>query len=301
MASRSRPVSSSARSMRSDQRRDDRVLVGRGEVGPPPLGLRLPQVAHRVEQRRLQPGEGEVEAGDAARRSGTRTRGIALDAASRDERRPAGEAEPEQPRALVERLAGGVVERAPEHGEVRAGSSTRASSVWPPEATQAQERRLEAARAPGSWRPRGRAGGRPARAAAACGAASALARRDADEQRADEARALGDGDRGRRRAEPRRAAAERVGDHGGHELEVVARGDLGHHAAVAVVDALRGDDVGADRARRRRRRPRRCRRSSSRGRGSRRGGVGPGGRLAPRGGERRGRAPHDHASSPLSW
>jgi hypothetical protein len=30
------------------------------------------------------------------------------------------------------------------------------------------------------------------------------------------------------------------------ELEVVARGDLRHHAAEAVVDALGGDDVGED-------------------------------------------------------
>ena len=34
------------------------------------------------------------------------------------------------------------------------------------------------------------------------------------------------------------------------ELEVVAGGDLGHDAAVAVVDPLRGDDVGPDLGRR---------------------------------------------------
>ena len=68
--------------------------------------------------------------------------------------------------------------------------------------------------------------------------------RDADEQRADEARPLRDRDEvdvGERRA----GAAQRVVDGGVGELEVVARGDLRHDAAVGVVDALRGDDVRA--------------------------------------------------------
>ena len=40
---------------------------------------------------------------------------------------------------------------------------------------------------------------------------------------------------------------QRVVDHVVDQLEMVAGGDLGHHSAVAVVDALRGDDVGAHR------------------------------------------------------
>ena len=47
---------------------------------------------------------------------------------------------------------------------------------------------------------------------------------------------------------PRRP--QRVGDDGVDQLEVMARGDLGHDAAVAVVDSLRGDHVRADRRRR---------------------------------------------------
>ena len=43
------------------ERLDDRVLVGRGEVGGARRRLLLPEVAHRVQQRGLEAGEGEVE------------------------------------------------------------------------------------------------------------------------------------------------------------------------------------------------------------------------------------------------
>ena len=72
--------------------------------------------------------------------------------------------------------------------------------------------------------------------------------RDADEQRADEPGPLRDRDQ-LDVVEPAPAARERVVDDRVDELEVVARGDLRHDAAVAVVHALRGDDVGADLAR----------------------------------------------------
>ncbi len=67
------------------------------------------------------------------------------------------------------------------------------------------------------------------------------------EQRPHEARTAGRGD------EPdvvERAAgiAQRLLDHEVHELQVVAGGDLGDHAAEAVVDSLRGDRVRAHRA-----------------------------------------------------
>ena len=68
---------------------------------------------------------------------------------------------------------------------------------------------------------------------------------DADEQRADQAGALGHGDRldvVQRRAR----LLQRVVDDHVDQLEVVARGVLGHDAAEAVVDPLGGDDAGAD-------------------------------------------------------
>ena len=112
---------------------------------------------------------------------------------------------------------------------------------------QAQERRLER-RSPrkfaATWPCRWSTGGerQPPRGG------QRLAGRDADEQRADQARALGDGDR-LDVVQRRPGLGQRVVDHGVDELEVVARGDLRHDAAVAVVHALGGDDVGADRRR----------------------------------------------------
>ncbi len=75
------------------------------------------------------------------------------------------------------------------------------------------------------------------------GGGERLRGRDADEQRADQPRALRHGDlldvveRGA-------GAVERVVDDRVDELEVVARGDLRHDAAEARVHALGGDDVG---------------------------------------------------------
>lgn len=45
-------------------------------------------------------------------------------------------------------------------------------------------------------------------------------------------------------------AGQRVVDDGVQEVQVLAGGDLGDDAAVAVVDPLAGDDVGEDGARR---------------------------------------------------
>jgi hypothetical protein len=45
-----------------DQAVDDRCLIGGREVGVARLGLGLSELAQLVEQRGLQPGEGEVEA-----------------------------------------------------------------------------------------------------------------------------------------------------------------------------------------------------------------------------------------------
>src|SRR5262249_26090427 len=87
----------------------DRALVGRGKVWPPPLDLVLSEIANRVQERGLEPGEGEVEPGHARDRERERG-GVALTGKTVD-LRPAGIPEPEQPRPLVEGLAGSVVER----------------------------------------------------------------------------------------------------------------------------------------------------------------------------------------------
>ena len=77
------------------------------------------------------------------------------------------------------------------------------------------------------------------------GGGERLGGRDADQQRADQPRALGDRyeldvvEGGLR-------AGERVVDDGVDELEVVARGDLRHDAAEAVVHPLARDHVRAD-------------------------------------------------------
>src|SRR3954471_11590837 len=95
-----------------DQRLDDRVLVARRQVGGEARGLLLPELAHLVEQRGLQAREREVEPGDP--RCGRELERARV-AGRRElrERRAARIAESEQPRALVERLAGRVVERLP--------------------------------------------------------------------------------------------------------------------------------------------------------------------------------------------
>jgi hypothetical protein len=65
-----------------------------------------------------------------------------------------------------------------------------------------------------------------------------------DQQGADQPGALGDGDQ-LDVVERHVGAAQRVVDHVVDQRQVMARGDLGHHAAIAIVDALRGDDVRA--------------------------------------------------------
>ena len=182
------------------------------------------------------------------------------------DRRAARIAEPEQARRLVERLAGGVVERLAEHLVASRARVTPASSVWPPLAIRQRNggssgsgSRKLAATWPCRWStPTQRLAGRRG---------ERLGRADADQQRADQARAAGDRDRVDV-VEPDPGLGERRVDDRVDQLEVVARGDLGHDAAEALVRrGLRGDHVRAD-PRRRRRPPRRCRRRRSRSRGS---------------------------------
>ncbi len=175
-------------------------------------------------------------------RPGTRTRSGSPSRASRSISALAGVAEPEQPRALVERLAGGVVERRPEDPGARLRSLHGEAAVCDRRSPPGRGTAARPGRARGRARQRGRAGGRPARAAAAASHASALAGRDADQQRADQARPCGDA----RRARRRRGRASRLGERfrrtGGDQLEVMARRHLGHDAAVRRVQVgLRGD------------------------------------------------------------
>ena len=72
-----------------------------------------------------------------------------------------------------------------------------------------------------------------------------LGRGHADQKSRDQSRPARDRDHVEVR-ERRSGALERVVDDVADQLEVVPRGDLGHHAAVAVVDPLGGDHVRAD-------------------------------------------------------
>ena len=115
------------------QRLDDRALVGRGEVGAPALGLGLAELADPVEQRRLQPGEREVEAAASRAPVGnSNALGVAvarepLERRRRPDSRARAAARPcRTPRRRRRRASG----RAPRSPGPR--SSTRASSVWPP-------------------------------------------------------------------------------------------------------------------------------------------------------------------------
>ena len=205
----------------------------------------LAEVAHRVEQRGLQPGEREVQArrrccGDREverRRVAVRARG-ARAAGRRGNGRPSRRA----PLSNASPAASSSV--APSTSKP-SWSSTRARSVWPPLAIRHRNggsngsgARKFAATWP--WRWSTGASGRPR------AAASALAVATPTSSAPTRPGPCGDGDQRRRRRASAPACAQRVVDDGVDQLEVVARGDLGHDAAVAVVDALRGDDVRAD-------------------------------------------------------
>ena len=121
------------------------------------------QLLHRVEERRLHPGEREVEAVDARDRERERLRIAA--AGEPFQLGAAGVAETEQPRALVEGLAGCVVERAG-----RAPCSGRAPSPRAPSCVHPWRGGTRTAARPGRdggrATRRGRAGGRRRQAAA---------------------------------------------------------------------------------------------------------------------------------------
>ena len=143
------------------ERPHDRVLVRGREIGLPALDLLLSEVAQRVEERGLEPREREVEAVDA----GDREPECLWIAVLREpvDRGTARVAEPEEPRALVERLACGVVERRAEPLRPAAlahGEQERVTAAG----EQAEERRLERDPARDRATRRARRDGRPGRA-----------------------------------------------------------------------------------------------------------------------------------------
>src|SRR5207244_4807807 len=82
----------------ADERPDDRALIGGGQVGASPLELVRAELPRCVQERRLQPGEREVEARDARDREVVRG-GVAF-LREQVDLPAAGVAEPEQARAL---------------------------------------------------------------------------------------------------------------------------------------------------------------------------------------------------------
>ena len=164
-ASVSRPVASSASHRARHQRAHDR-RAGRTRPGRR-AGVAGAGGQHGGAQRGLEAAEREVE----ARRGrpsppGTRARGrVAARGASRSSAAPPGIAEAEQARALVERLAGGVVERLADHAHAGAVVVHLGQQGVAARRQQHQERRLQRLRLQVQRRRRGRAGGRRGSAA----------------------------------------------------------------------------------------------------------------------------------------
>ena len=223
-----------------DKRPHDGVLVRGREVGLPLLRV-LAEVAHGVEKRGLDAGEGEVEAGDAGDReaeSGCRRRARAgrargrRDSPVRAGARPCRRPPPRHRRSSPERLEGAVI-------------ATSRSSVWPPLASR--------------HRNGGSSGSSPRKREATCACrwstgtsgsrlphATRLRRAQADEQRAGEPRPARDRDP-LDAVEALPGFGERLVDRRDDELEVPARRDLGDDAAEPRVQlGLGGDDVGED-------------------------------------------------------
>src|SRR5207248_78109 len=102
------------------------------------------QVADGIEQRRLEPREGEVEPGNARDGKVVRLR-VAVPRQAID-LRAAWIAEAEQPRPLVEGLSGGVVQGRAEDGRLRAAILHVEQQRVPPARQQAEKRRLQRVR-----------------------------------------------------------------------------------------------------------------------------------------------------------
>ena len=160
------------------------------------------------------------------------------------DRRSARIAEPEQPGALVERLAGRVVERRAHDVEPAVIPHVEEERV-PAAREQAEERRvdglgLEIERGDVAVQVVDRGERQPPRPG------ERLRGRQPDEERADQPRALRDRDP-LDPVEPDTGLAERLAQDGRDELEMPPRRDLRDDAAVLRVQLrLGGDDVGED-------------------------------------------------------
>ena len=206
----------------SDERADDRVLVGRSEICAPRIDVRFAELADGVEQRRLEARE-RVEPGTRA--TETERLGVALARAGRSRRRPDSRARAGAHPCRTPRPR--VVERRAEDLE-RCPVADREQERVAPAREQARERRLERVGRQVERRdvalevvdgderdtacPRDRLGGR-----------------DADEQRADEARPCVTPTRSTSsKPSPASSSAARTT---GEISSDGAGGDLGHHAA----------------------------------------------------------------------
>ena len=140
--------------------------------------------------------------------------------------------------------------------------------MWPPLASRQRKGGSSGLRLRGTGRPRGRAGGRPGRAAAGAtrrGPSQPRARRAAPRSGPGPCVTATSVDVVERRLAP----LQRLGEHRGRELEMPTRSDLGNDAPVARVQlGLGRDDAGAHLAVMRVRGRRQSRRTTSRGRGS---------------------------------
>ncbi len=225
-----------------DQLPHDRGLVARGEIGAH-RGEPFAEVAHGVEQRRLEAREREIVAALTAQDVRERERPGVTVARQRLERRTAGVAQAEQPCALVEGLARGVVARAAEADRRRVVGDVEHERV-PAGGEHACERRRERERGEPQCRDVAeQVIDRDERQAARI--RERLARREPDEQRPDQPGSLRHRDRVDR-IERRTRVGERRLEHRHDELEVAPRGDLGHDAAEAGVEiGLRGADARA--------------------------------------------------------
>ena len=198
-----------------------------------PLG---PELAHLVDERGLQPAEAEVERVRAPHPDREVERlGVALErqpvdlGAARDSRGPSAAPPCRAPRRPRRRGS------SPSSVVAARGPRPSASSVWPPLAIRhrnggsigsgCEEVRRHVPVQVVDRHER-QLGGRSER----------LRGRQTDQQRADQARAGWSRPPRRRPRSPVPACVERLVDHRVDQLEVVARGDLGHDAAVALVE-----------------------------------------------------------------
>jgi len=220
---------------------DDGLLVGGGDRGAQRLAGRLRLVlAQVVQQGRLQAAEAEVEALRQAARKGHRRR--LATRRQQVELATAGVGQAQQTGALVEGLAGGVVERAPDDAELHSLLDHRQQRVAAAR-RQTDERRLDAQRVAGRQMAL-QVVDRRERQTPRVG--NGLRGGEAHEQGADQARTGRDRD-ALEVVPGRPGLGEGVGHGADQQLGVAPRGDLGHDPAEGGVElVLRRDDRRTD-------------------------------------------------------